>query len=230
MLTPSPRSERKIDKIETRLGSIESLLQKLLTTQHAEACSSLSACSACHPKHNLTTQTVSSGAPTASSTAEQEYSGGGDDDDRDDDEGSVLGGDSGLTEQTAFVSEFLERAVQKTSLRELDPRMRMALANLKQLAEMQKKRSISHGPRFPLQRSVPPGGMSTLPMPPLETVVTLLRQTRGRSGGPPESPPMPKPRSETAAQPPCVLFPWLMPVLTRRSAELVHPHDHSLRH
>jgi len=58
--------------------------------------------------------------------------------------------------------------------------MEAALANLSQLVEMQKRRSISHGPRFPLQKPVPPGGISKLPMPPMAAVVNLLKHAKGR--------------------------------------------------
>jgi hypothetical protein len=57
--------------------------------------------------------------------------------------------------------------------------METALANLSQLVEMQ-KRSISHGPRFPLQQPVPPGGVSKLAMPPQATVAALLKHVKGK--------------------------------------------------
>lgn len=107
--------------------------------------------------------------PTTTSTADYDSS----------DEESVLGGDSGLTVHTTFASEFLERAVKKASLPAVNPKMETALANLSQLVELQKHRSISHGPRFPLQQPVPPGGVSKLPMPPMATVVALLKHVKG---------------------------------------------------
>ncbi|KAL3956920.1 hypothetical protein ACCO45_009766 [Purpureocillium lilacinum] len=145
--------ERKIDQIESRLGNIETLLKALaspaapssaLVVDHARSGSvSLSGNTFVN-----TPGTGSSSAPTGASTSAADYESS--------EEESAFGGDSGLTAHTAFASEFLERAVKRTSLREVNPKMEAALANLSQLVEMQKRRSISHGPRFPLQKPVPP--------------------------------------------------------------------------
>lgn len=97
--------------------------------------------------------------------------------DESDDE-SAFGGDAGLAQHTAFASDFLENAMERTSLLELSPAMDSALANLRQLVEMQKERSISHGPRFPLQKPIPEGGLGKLSMPPIEAVVPLLKETK----------------------------------------------------
>ena len=50
-----------------------------------------------------------------------------------------------------------------------------------QLAELQSRQSISHGPRFPLQQPIPKGGLGQLPMPPMDIVVNLLKRVRGSS-------------------------------------------------
>ncbi|POR34331.1 Putative transcriptional regulatory protein C11D3.07c [Tolypocladium paradoxum] len=164
----SGRRARKIDQIESRLGSIEALLQSIASP----------AAPVDHGR-NVNTPATGSSIPTAASTADCESS----------DDESAFGGDSGLTAHTAFASEFLEKAVKRTSLRELNPKMEAALANLGQLVEMQKRRSISHGPRFPLQKPVPPGGICKLPMPPMPAVVSLLRHAKGEF--PPPLPPAP---------------------------------------
>ncbi|GJN81732.1 hypothetical protein PLIIFM63780_005267 [Purpureocillium lilacinum] len=166
---------RKIDQIESRLGNIETLLKALaspaapssaLVVDHARSGSvSLSGNTFVN-----TPGTGSSSAPTGASTSAADYESS--------EEESAFGGDSGLTAHTAFASEFLERAVKRTSLREVNPKMEAALANLSQLVEMQKRRSISHGPRFPLQKPVPPGGISKLPMPPMAAVVNLLKHAK----------------------------------------------------
>lgn len=156
-----PHSERKIDQIESRLGNIETLL-KNVSTGHLT--SGEQARLQVH-----TPGTGSSGVPTAASTADFESS----------DEESAFGGDSGFTSQTAFASEFLEHAVERTSLRDTNPGIEAALVNLRRLVEVQKRRSISHGPRFPLQKPLHPGGLGKLPMPPMEVVVPLLKQQKG---------------------------------------------------
>ena len=183
-----PASERKIDQIESRLGNIESLLKALASpaappasrvdlpaaSHHARADSTGGGSGSCANNLVNTPATGSSGAPTGASTCAADYESS--------EEESAFGGDSGLTAHTAFASEFLERAVRRTSLREVNPKMGAALANLSQLVEMQKRRSISHGPRFPLQTPVPPGGISKLPMPPMAAVVNLLKHAKGESG------------------------------------------------
>lgn len=180
-------SERKIDQIESRLGNIETLLKALASAAPPSTLVDHRA-----PSHhnrngsaggggggscNLvnTPGTGSSGAQTGASTCAADYDSSG--------EESAFGGDSTLTAHTAFASEFLERAVRRTSLREVNPKMGAALANLSQLVEMQKHRSISHGPRFPLQMPVPPGGICKLPMPPMAAVVSLLKHAKGESWG-----------------------------------------------
>lgn len=152
-------SERKIDQIESRLGSIEGLLKNLSTGTPLTTTDS---------SRVIQTPTTGSSHPTCDSN--------GDVDTSEDD--SAFGGDSGLTAHTAFASEFLERAVKRTSLRSPNPKMDAALANLGQLVDMQQRSSIAHRPRFPLQRPIPPGGVTKLPLPPMATVVELLKQNK----------------------------------------------------
>lgn len=147
-------SERKIDQIESRLGSIETLLKNLSVSGDVSS------------RIISTPQTGSSG-PTCESTADFDSS----------DEDAAFGGDSGLTVHTAFANEFLERAVKRTSLRSAHPKMEAALANLGQLVGMQKSRSENRQ-RFPLQRAVPSGGVSKLPLPPMALVVELLKKNK----------------------------------------------------
>ncbi|KFA73291.1 hypothetical protein S40288_07245 [Stachybotrys chartarum IBT 40288] len=151
-------SEKKIDRIENRLGNIECLLKNLSITSPQS-----------DPLSHIHTPTTNFNAPPASSA-----------DVGSSDEESAYGGDNGIAAQTAFATEFLHRAVKRTSLREVNPKMEAALANLSQLVEIQNHRSISHGPRFPLQSPLPPGGLSKLPMPPATAVVPLLKQIKGK--------------------------------------------------
>lgn len=156
-------SEKKIDQIESRLGNIEVLL-KSIANPAAPIQFQFDPTAV-----GSTPQTGSSSIPTAASTGDYDSS----------DDESAYGGDTGLIAHTTFASEFLESAVKRTSLREVNPKMAAGLNNLSQLVEMQKRRSISHGPRFPLQKPVPPGGISKLPMPPMQAVVSLLKHAKG---------------------------------------------------
>lgn len=154
-----PHSERKIDQIESRLGNIEILLKNIA-----------SPAAPIDLIRHANTPCTGSSIPTTGSTAEYDSS----------EDESAFAGDSALTAHTAFASEFLEKAVRRTSLREVNPKIEAALVNLSQLVDMQKRQSISHGPRFPLQKQVPAGGLCKLPLPPMESVVNLLKHAKGR--------------------------------------------------
>ena len=167
----SSQYERKIDQIESRLGSIESLLKNLsvnngLTTgEHARS---------------LINTPATSGESRGQTCSPGDF-------DSDDGE-SAFGGDSGFTEQTVYATEFLENAVKHTSLRDANPGIEAALSNLRQLVEVQRQRSISHGPRFPLLKPVPPGGLVTLPLPPMDLVVALLKKHKSSTTRPKTQP------------------------------------------
>ncbi|PHH60176.1 hypothetical protein CDD81_2062 [Ophiocordyceps australis] len=158
----SSQYERKIDQIEARLGSIETLLKSI-------ASPAASIRPSCHFTTTIRTPTSchTSGVASVASTAEPLA-------ESSEDELACVG-DSVLTAQTAFASDFLENAVRRTALRETNPQVESALANLSHLVEMHKRRSISHGPLFPLQRPLPPGGLSKMPLPPVDSVVHLLK-------------------------------------------------------
>ncbi|KAK5999118.1 hypothetical protein PT974_01507 [Cladobotryum mycophilum] len=150
-------SERKIDQIEARLGNIESLLRNLSPAAATDA-----------TKLIHTPQTACSSTGPNTTTADFDSS----------DNESAIGGESGLTVHTTFASEFIERAVKRTSLRGVNPKMETALTNLRQFVDLQKRPSVAHGPRFPFQQPVPPGGVTKLPMPPMATVVSLLKYVK----------------------------------------------------
>ncbi|EYB25661.1 hypothetical protein FG05_02787 [Fusarium graminearum] len=158
-------SERKIDQIEVRLANIENLLRDLSQRPTST------------PGSNVYVP-VTPGAfagldANAASTVGFESS----------DDESVLGGDSVIAQQTTYASELLEHAVERTSLHDVSPKMWEALASLRQIAELQSRQSISHGPRFPLQQPLPQGGLGQLKMPPMDVVVSLLKRARASPPG-----------------------------------------------
>jgi hypothetical protein len=148
----SSQYEKKIDRIENRLANIETLIKNLAINPPQ---------SSYHERHLPTPQ--GSNGPLDFDSSEEE---------------SVFGGDSAISAHTAFANDFLHHAVSKAPMPRVDPKMEEALAKLSQLVEMQKRRSISHGPRFPFQRPVPPGGLSQLPMPPMAAVVAALKRMK----------------------------------------------------
>ncbi|KAF5678495.1 C6 transcription factor [Fusarium heterosporum] len=99
------------------------------------------------------------------------------------DDESALGGDSVIAQQTTFASELLEHAVERTSLHDVGPKMWEALTDLRQIAELQSRQSISHGPRFPLQQPLPKGGLGQLRLPPMDVVVSLLKRVKASPPG-----------------------------------------------
>ncbi|KAH7136670.1 hypothetical protein B0J13DRAFT_449759 [Dactylonectria estremocensis] len=164
---PPAHSEKKIDQIELRLANIETLLRDLSVRQSST------------PDSGLRFQTPQSGHATGAHTVAASTIAGDDSSDSE----SAFGGDSTLAAHTTFASEFLEHAVERTSLQDVDPNMREGLANLRHLVELQNRQSISHGPRFPLQQPMPPGGLAQLRMPPMDVVVTLLKKIRNAPPG-----------------------------------------------
>lgn len=95
------------------------------------------------------------------------------------DDESIAGGDSVLADHTNYASDVLKHAVERTSLHDVNPKLGEALESLRRLAQLQSLESISQGPRFPHQQRLPPGGLSQLQMPPLDTVVSLLKHVKG---------------------------------------------------
>lgn len=108
-------------------------------------------------------------------------------------ESSAFEGNSSLTAHTVFASEFLEHAVERTSLRDLNPNMAAALTSLKQIVGLSRKqqgrtRRGSSGSsglggrgsevRFAHQRVLPKGGFRELPMPPIQAVIPILREIK----------------------------------------------------
>ncbi|KPM36677.1 hypothetical protein AK830_g9885 [Neonectria ditissima] len=164
---PHAHSEKKIDQIEVRLANIETLLRDLSTRP-----------SSATPDSGFRLHTPQSGPGPSIQTIPASTIAG----DSSDSE-SAFGGDSTFAAHTNFASEFLEYAVERTSLHDINPNMRDALANLRQLVELQNRQSISHGPRFPLQQPMPQGGLAQLNMPPMDVVVSLLKSIRASPPG-----------------------------------------------
>lgn len=161
-------SERKIDLIEERLGGIEAALRSIAANGNSmeahvprqTASSALGSASA---------STVQGDAPTRSVQG----------DDGDDDSGSAFEGDLSLTAHTAFAHDFLENAVQRTSLRDVTSNMQAALTSLRQIISLQNQASSTRELRFPLQQPLPPGGLTEMPMPPMNAVVSMLKHQKG---------------------------------------------------
>lgn len=188
-------SEKKIDYFGARLAAIENHLRELtLSLSKDSPATGISSAvdlrvTQPHPSegpHGSSGSTSRTFTPS-SGTANTHY----DDDDADD--SSDLGGDayegnSSLTAHTVQASEFLEHAVERErwTNQQLSPNMRAALSSLQQIVGLrqQKKKgrigSLSRREvKFPNQKPIPPGGIKDLPMPPAQTVISILRDIKG---------------------------------------------------
>ena len=119
--------------------------------------------------------TISSSSPAAGGDSIDIMFGAIDDDD---DAVSAFEGDSSMTAQTVFASEFLEITVSRTLPPDLDPDMQSALSSLQQIVSMQNRPS-AHESRFVNAKPLPKGGLRELPMPPAHVVVAALREAKG---------------------------------------------------
>lgn len=196
-------SERKIDQIEERLTSIEELLRQLIHTTGNTASAATPMAARPLPTHSHSIPTSSAIAPSEQSQHSPTSSTAGPEDDTGTSspsaadllDSSAFEGHSSLTAHTQFASEFLEHAVERTSLRDLSPNMAAALSSLRQivgLSQQQRARTnIRRGSgssgaggsrggevRFAHQRVLPRGGFRELPMPPVTAVIPLLREIK----------------------------------------------------
>lgn len=88
-------------------------------------------------------------------------------------------GNSSLAAHSAYASQFLETAVSQSALQMSSPKIEGALSTLKQIVNMQDQQPASRGVRFRHQKAIPRYGLRDLKMPPMQTVVALLRNIKG---------------------------------------------------
>ncbi|KAH6688967.1 fungal-specific transcription factor domain-containing protein [Plectosphaerella plurivora] len=158
----SHQYERKIDLIEERLSGIE------------EALRTIAASGVSFDPNRAALATPSNSAVSGLRAATTAPTDNGADDDSD----SAMEADLAITSQTAFAREFLESAVSRTSLNDLTPNMQSALSSLRQMVAMQNNFASTRDFKLKLQQPMPPGGLQDLPMPPMKTVVSLLKMQK----------------------------------------------------
>ncbi|KAE9582028.1 hypothetical protein CGMCC3_g1959 [Colletotrichum fructicola] len=155
--------EKKIDLIEERLSNIEELLRSLTNPGSAPSWDPTRA------RH------ITPSASTIGDASALTQDGA--------DSDSAFEGDLSLTAHTMFASDFIENAVQRTSLQDVPPNMHAALSSLRQIVSMQNKVSSTKEFRFRSQQPLPPGGLPDLPMPPMNAVVALLKHMKASPPG-----------------------------------------------
>ncbi|KAM0509676.1 hypothetical protein ACHAPB_001025 [Verticillium nonalfalfae] len=161
--------ERKIDLIEERLSGIEDALRTIANSGLAS-----------EANHSRRTTTTTPSVPASAPLGDVQAFAHEEPDD-DDDETEAFEGDLSLTAHTVFARDFLENAVQRTSLSDVTPNMQSALLTLRQMVSMQNESSSIRELKFPNQQPLPPGGLPELPMPPMAAVVSLLKHQKACS-------------------------------------------------
>ncbi|KAK4157365.1 hypothetical protein C8A00DRAFT_40210 [Chaetomidium leptoderma] len=166
----STQYERKIDHFESRLANIENMLRDLAVSINSRS-----------PSVSVTEGGPTGPGPAPDPTGSSPVVGDSTDmlygDEDDDDADSAFEGDSSMSAQTVFASEFLENTVTRTLPPNLDADMQSALSSLQQIASMQHRPS-AHESRFVNAKPLPKGGIRELPMPPAHVVVATLRELK----------------------------------------------------
>ncbi|KAK0669247.1 hypothetical protein QBC41DRAFT_110305 [Cercophora samala] len=154
--------ERKIDSLDSRLGSIEKMLHTLtisLNNRDPPASSS---------KISTTLgSSASNSSPVPHESNPDALFGADNDNESDDFEATDL-----MKEQTAFATQFVET----TTFPFLDPEMQAALSSLQQLVKLQNIESARHDARFANAKPLPKGGWSEMAMPSADIVLSVLRE------------------------------------------------------
>lgn len=176
-----PYSEKKIDLIEERLGSIEVSLRDLKSTITSTTTAAPAAPAAVPNEltyHPTTTPRQIHITPTPSNYPSRTTTTAA----LDQHESSPFEGNSSMAAHSAYASEFLETAVSQSALQVSSPRIGAALSTLKQIVSMQDHQahpSSSREVRLPNQKTIRGTGLRDLAMPPMELVLRLCRWVKG---------------------------------------------------
>lgn len=161
----SHQYERKIDHFESRLMGIEGMLRNLTTSFSRGEAPRLGS----DPTNIDTSPSVAESSTTYEELSHKE------------DVDQIYEGNSSMNAHAAFAREFLEQAVTNTSLsRQLSPDIQSALVSLQQMVYTHGRKGVSPESRFIHQRPMPRGGFSQLPLPPIDAVLKLIREIKGR--------------------------------------------------
>lgn len=161
-------SERKIERVEQRLASIEDMLSNLTMLT-----ASLSLSGTPGQVSGTTTAPNHASPSVDSSTAYEATS-------VDEENGETFEGNSSMTAHTAFASEFLQQAVTSPSFsQKLSPDIKNALESLRQMVQLQGQKAIYHESRFSHPRPVPKV-LGQSPLPPIDIVLRLLREIKSQ--------------------------------------------------
>ncbi|RYO86923.1 hypothetical protein DL766_005990 [Monosporascus sp. MC13-8B] len=176
----SSQYERKIDQIEERLGAIERLLQNLVISPSGPGAA---------PAAVTETRRFASTLSTENHTPPGRH--GGDEDDGYETPSSGLcpeedtenfEGNSSLAAHTAFASEFLQNAVEQTSIlgQGRSPKIDDALSALRRIVDMQQsgKTTLPQESRWLSRKSSGRVNLRDLSMPPMSLAVSKLKEMK----------------------------------------------------
>ncbi|KAK4198972.1 hypothetical protein QBC40DRAFT_330031 [Triangularia verruculosa] len=156
--------ERKIDNLDSRLGTIEKMLHNLTISLNSRNPPGL-------PSGILTTLSSTGSNPSsAPHEGNADVIFGADKDNESDDfEATAL-----MREETAFAAQFIETATFPF----LDSEMQAAFSSLQQLVKLQNVESARHEARFVNAKPLPKGGWAEMPMPSADIVLSVLREIK----------------------------------------------------
>ncbi|KAK0655189.1 hypothetical protein B0T16DRAFT_450919 [Cercophora newfieldiana] len=169
----STQYERKIDQFEARLAGIEGMLRELTLSINGRNASTSAPPTTNGSPAGPTSRTQTTASPVINEGIGHEESNAFSEAD------SAFEGDSSMAAHSVFASKFLHEAVTRTSFRMHNPEMESALQSLQQIAALQ-NRENTHDSRFEHVKPIPKGGFRELPMPPMQTVASLLRGLKGK--------------------------------------------------
>lgn len=149
-------SEKKIDRIEERLGSLESTLKSIATSLSRGNLSSLPT-----PSHEVSFRARDE-SPLEEDTT------------------PAFEGESSLTAQSVFATEYLSSAVGDGSFTQSQD-MNAALQSLRSLVSRQNIKSAVYAPRFRSRKGQATFSPTSLKLPPLDAVMDCMRKGEGTS-------------------------------------------------
>ncbi|RYP62704.1 hypothetical protein DL769_007211 [Monosporascus sp. CRB-8-3] len=176
----SSQYERKIDQIEERLGGIERLLRNLVINPSGPGAA---------PAAVTETRQFASTLSTGNHTPQSRH-GGNEDDDYEtpssglcpEEDTENFEGNSSLAAHTAFASEFLQNAVEQTSIlgQGRSPKIDDALSALRRIVDMQQggKTTLPQESSWLSRKSSARVNLRDLSMPPMSLAVSKLKEMK----------------------------------------------------
>lgn len=155
-----PRSERKIDLIDSRLEKAIRLLEQLRASESSDGSS--------RPSGNsqMSTETPLSVSTPASDSIQTKWA-----------HEQVIAGDSSLAAHSAFASEFLQKVVATNSLQASSPELCDTLDELSSI--LTQGDGAGDELAYPHARPIPRASLPEYEMPPLKNAIALIRMAKG---------------------------------------------------